>query len=64
VSQIHDLKSEAVVLIAQLDAVISTVRIFWLDASPNSQERRHWMNRLNELLDQRLHLMALRDPNR
>jgi hypothetical protein len=63
VSQIHDLKAEAAVLIAQLDAVISTVRAYWLEASPNSKERRHWMIRMHELLDQRLHLMRLRDSS-
>ena len=62
-SHIHDLKSESAGLIAQLDAVISTVRAYWLESSPNSKERRHWMTRMNELLDQRIHLMRLRDPN-
>lgn len=58
---ITPLRLEALELIRQLDAVIGTVRLYWLESSPNSQERRHWMTRLNELLDQRLHLMALRD---
>lgn len=62
-SQIHNLKSEAVWLITQLDAVIATVRAYWLESSPNSKERRHWMTRLNELFDQRIHLMRLRDHN-
>jgi hypothetical protein len=48
-------------LIAQLDQVIATVRLFWLEAPPNSAERRHWSSRINELLDQRLHLMSIRD---
>lgn len=60
-SQVVKLREEAVVLIAQLDQVLATVRAYWLEASPNSKERRHWLGRINQLLDQRLHLMKVRD---
>lgn len=47
-------------LIAQLDEVLGTVRVLWLDTSDPAL-RAKWRNRLDELLDQRLGLMALRD---
>jgi hypothetical protein len=61
VNNLIQMKGEAAALIAQLDQVIGTVRLLWLEASPNSKDKSHWMARLNQLLDQRLHLMALRD---
>jgi hypothetical protein len=61
VNNLIQMKGEAAALIAQLDQVIGTVRLLWLEASPNSKYKSHWMARLNQLLDQRLHLMALRD---
>lgn len=54
------LRLEAAQLIRQLDEVLGTVRILWLEAK-TEKESRHWMHRLNQLLDQRSHLMRLRD---
>jgi hypothetical protein len=58
---ITPLALEAKALIEQLDQVLGTVRLLWLDCAPHTKERNHWMARLNQLLDQRSHLMALRD---
>lgn len=60
-SNVLQLKQESPPLIAQLDDVTDTVRILWLESPRNSKECRHWMRRLDQLLDQRLHLMAIRD---
>lgn len=60
-SSITPLKLEARELIAQLDLVIGTVRILWLESPRNSRECAHWMFRINQLLDHRSHLMRLRD---
>lgn len=58
---ITPLRAEAQSLLAPLDAVLGTVRLLWLESARKSQANRKWMWRLNQLLDQRLHLMRLRD---
>lgn len=63
-SNLIQLRAESIMLLEQLDEVIATVRLLWVDAPPNSKERRHWMTRINQLLDQRLHLMSVRDNHR
>ena len=60
-NSITPLRLEANALIEQLDDVIATVRVLWLQSPRNSQQCHRWMWRLNQLLDQRLHLMRLRD---
>ncbi len=47
-------------LITEVDKVLSLVRAFWMEARDDGEKRKH-MNRLNELLDQRIALMAKRD---
>lgn len=48
-------------LIAELDKTLSIVREMWMEASPESPEKRKAMLRLDQLLDERLRLMKLRD---
>lgn len=47
-------------LIKELDSVLGMVRSLWMDATTVTEKAR-WMTRLNELLDERLRLMAERD---
>ncbi len=47
-------------LIAEVDKTIDMVRPFWLEARDEGEKRKS-LNRINELLDQRLALMAKRD---
>lgn len=50
------ISSHYLTLIAEVDKVLSLVRTFWMEAKEDEEKRKH-MNRLNELLDQRLSLM-------
>lgn len=47
-------------LIAEVDKTIDMVRPFWLEARDEGEKRKN-LNRINELLDQRLSLMRARD---
>ncbi len=52
--------SSYLTLIAELDKTISMVRTYWMEARDDG-EKRKTLNRLNELLDERLRLMSARD---
>ncbi len=54
------MKGRYIKLIADLDGVLSLVRPMWLQAA-NVEERLHYRNKIDALLDQRLELMAERD---
>lgn len=54
------MNTEHINLISGLDRVLESARAFWLD-STSHYERSKWRVRLDELLDERLRLMALRD---
>jgi hypothetical protein len=47
-------------LIADLDGVLSLVRLMWLQAS-NLEDRQHYRVKIDGLLDQRIELMKERD---
>ncbi len=44
-------------LIAQCDKALSLMRVFWMEARDDG-EKRKYMTQINEMLDQRLGLMA------
>ena len=48
-------------LIAEVDALLDLVRLLWQEAPSNSAERMQYRGRLDQLLDERLRLMNLRD---
>ena len=54
------MKHEYIFLIAALDGTLSLVRSLWLEATTPAEQNK-WRVRLDELLDARLKLMALRD---
>ena len=47
--------------IAEIDKTLSLVREMWLEASPDSPEKRKAMLRIDGLLDERFRLMKARD---
>lgn len=52
--------SQYVTLISELDKTISMVRTFWNESRDDNEKRKN-MNRINELLDERIRLMHARD---
>jgi len=54
------MKGRYIKFIADLDGVLSLVRPMWLQAA-SDEERAHYRNKIDALLDQRLELMAERD---
>ncbi len=47
-------------LIAEVDKTLSMIRSYWMEGRDAGEKSKH-MTRINELLDQRLALMAKRD---
>jgi hypothetical protein len=47
-------------LIEELDKTISMTRTFWMDARTN-EDKKKWHKRIDELLEERMRLMNLRD---
>jgi len=47
-------------LIEELDKTISMTRTFWIDARTN-EDKAKWYKRVDELLEERMRLMNLRD---
>jgi len=54
------MKQHYIKLIEEVDKTLSLVRVYWLDGR-DEFEKSKWMKRINELLDERLKLMKLRD---
>jgi len=54
------MKQHYIKLIEELDKTITMVRAFWQDGR-DTGEKTKWRKRLDELLDERLKLMNLRD---
>ncbi len=47
-------------LIAEVDKTLSMIRSYWMESRDEGEKRKN-LNRINDLLDQRLALMAKRD---
>ena len=54
------MKAEYIQLITERDAILSTLRAFWVAARTPAERAPH-MARINASLDERLRLMRLRD---
>jgi hypothetical protein len=54
------MNNQYVKLIEELDKTISMTRTFWLDAR-TSEDKKKWYKRIDELLEERMRLMNLRD---
>jgi hypothetical protein len=54
------MEKEYIKLIGELDRVLSQIRTLWMDGK-TPEEKNKWRVRLDELLDERLRLMACRD---
>ena len=54
------MNNQYVKLIEELDKTLSMTRTFWMDARSNDDKKK-WYKRLDELLEERLRLMKLRD---
>lgn len=54
------MKQHYIKLIEELDKTLSLVRSYWISGR-DEFEKGKWMKRINELLDERLKLMNLRD---
>lgn len=48
-------------LIAEVDRLLDLVRILWMDTPLNSAEWLKYRGRIDQLLDERIKLMNLRD---
>lgn len=47
--------------IQELDGLLGLARLMWIQAPVNSDDRRAYMQKINQMLDRRLALMARRD---
>lgn len=47
--------------IAELDGLLGLARLMWIQAPVNSDDRRSYLQKINQMLDRRLALMARRD---
>lgn len=54
------MKDHYIKLIEELDKTISMTRAFWMEARSNDDVRK-WYKRIDELLEERMRLMNLRD---
>lgn len=48
-------------LIAELDKSIDMLRTWWGEAKPDSKEKDSYRQRIDQMLDERIRLMKLRD---
>jgi len=54
------MKQDYIKLIEELDKTLSMARTCWIDAR-STDDKKKWYKRLDELLEERMRLMNLRD---